>query len=139
MKIKIKKQIISALAVVLIIVGFAVGLSVGFINGKADNLVQTLNSKSFLDVTALGVIQNISGNDITINRLGTIFSVKMQNGAKVLSYIGGGNLASTIKTITLNDLKVGDYVTVGLVVGKNGDIAGNFISVLPSPQSGAGN
>ena len=144
----IKGVLLSLVLIILALVGGVwLGMnvigktSVGMGGAKVANstILTALTSKVIPSVGAYGQVAKIDGNNLTISYQGDSIVVTVGGSAKIYAQtiVKKGTVSTpTTQQISLQNIKVGDNVSVNIKVQPTGQLQGLSIVVLP-PTSGS--
>ncbi|OGZ70710.1 MAG: hypothetical protein A3F47_01895 [Candidatus Staskawiczbacteria bacterium RIFCSPHIGHO2_12_FULL_38_11] len=130
------KNIIIAVVsgIIILIIGFSLGFwykSISQPKNVAQEIpeaVKVISSKVTPSITAYGVITKIDGKNITINNEGDIMTITARDDVKIYAF---SSTTGKSQEITLNDLKIGDKLSVNIKVSDSGQVDAYTIIVLP--------
>jgi len=144
----------------IIIIGSLILLGIGFFLGfsfqtpqvapeqeetpqeEAPQILESISSKIISSITAMGKVTKISGDTITLTQGTENLSIRVKKGAKVSSFVTptpveqGETGAIEQKTVSFEDIKVGDSLNIGLEILSDGTVEGLFVIIFP-PLAGA--
>lgn len=120
--------------IVILAVGFGFGIwyqSSGQpqkITQEIPPAVKVVSSKVTPSITAAGNIASIQDKKITVNNQGDTLQITVRDDAKIYNF---SSVTGKSQQITLQDLKVGDNVSVNVKVTETGLVEAYTIIVLP--------
>jgi hypothetical protein len=134
-----KKQlaILVSAAVVLFLVGFALGYLLH--PQKAADKVKiqaatNLSSKVVSSVVAYGQVKSISGRNITLSNLGDSLTILVAADAPIYSFIVKDKATAPVQQkVSFGSIKIGDSVNVAVKTLSSGQLEGSSVIILPVP------
>lgn len=123
------KQTIVVIVLAIIILALLGGLGFFYMQTvKANAMVKILSSKLVSTVVLFGEVQNVSSDrTVTLNYNGNKIAVKVEPSAKILAMVNGAQ-----KEVTLQDIKVGNFVNIPLDIKQDYAIEGSQVLILPN-------
>lgn len=99
---------------------------------KAQNAIKTLSSKVIPSIIASGEVSKISGRNITLTQAGESLEIKIREDARIFS--SGATLeepGNVPKEISLEEIKISDFLNVMIKISPDAGIEGFLLSVFP--------
>ena len=131
-----KNQIILIIVGVLILIGLASSFSY-WLGQKSVEVKSEIAAPNPLEskviqnwsANAVGEVTGIINHNLTLSQDGEIFTITLLEKAGICSmYIEEGE--RKIEDIQFEDIKIGDRVNITLGVDSEGNMVGNFVTVL---------
>ena len=127
-KIAVIVPIIAAL-----IMGGAIGIYFQFQKDApklniARNVIKSLSSKTVPSIVAFGKASKIEGRNITLDYNGDIITINISDDAQIYTSSSGTEQTAT----SLENIKIGDNLSVNLKVLPDGQLQGQSVIILNS-------
>jgi len=147
---KMDKTTKTTLIVLIIVVIFIIGISVGFFLPKnsapivSSSETQRAPQSPFASplisaIFASGKLSSVSGSTVYIASGASTLAVSATSTTKIIAYVQSpknskGIVSVTPETISLSDLKAGDYLTINFKVSASGQMIATSINRVSLPN-----
>lgn len=127
--------------VILVIFGvllFILGGGLGVLYKKQTDAekvaaIKILSSKVIPTITSYGDVTKIEGRNVTLTYSGDSLTVALKDGARIFSFknqASGSGAATGQQKTDISELKVGDNVSMEIVVSPDGKMQGDSMIIL---------
>ncbi len=129
------KVLIPILAIIGGVVLLALGCYLGIVIQiqKTPKPLDLLLLDKILSITASGLITNISERTITLTQAEESLTIPIREDAKIVAYVTPETEGAPLerKEINLEDIEVGNYLSVSIKILPEGQLEGVDVTVLP--------
>lgn len=135
-----KKQLVIFISagLVLVLLGFAVGMFLRGAVGSQAVKVKTMNSlssKVITSIRAYGQVKSIEGRNITLTNLGEELVIPVADDVLVLSFIiKGKNIAPVQQKDNFESIKAGEDVNISIELSEKNKLEASAVTILPRAE-----